>query len=307
MNAPLTGSQSIESSVASNRDSGEPNREHQFAFAHDFAQLSDGNCCYRIDGAAGGPMVLLIHGATVLAWEFDRIVPYFVAAGICTLRFDLFGHGYSDRPAVPHSLALFRRQTLELLDYLKIQEPISILGHSLGAAIAAEVSLAQPQRVKRLILVAPLLDFFATAPAAKLLKTPLLGELLVKTYVLPMLVRRRRSRYRNIEGGRLIPLFLEQLSISGFESSLLSLFRNGALEDQSARYAALDSDSCPVLLVRGGDDTILPLSQFRHIASLVEGSDTLQVEGLSHAMLLTDPEAIASDLLIWLAEVSGTR
>lgn len=278
------------------------NSDHQFALAHDFAPLSDGLCCYRIDGPPDGPLLMLIHGATVPAWEFDRIVPYFTAAGLCTLRFDLYGHGYSDRPPIPHTIALFERQTLELLDYLHIQKQISVLGHSLGSAIAAAVFNSQPQRVNRLVLVAPLLDFFSNAPAAGLLKIPLLGELLVKTYILPMLMRRRKMRYRDIEGGRLIPLFREQLAIPGFGSSLLSLFRNGALEDQSKHYARLNNSICPVLLVRGGDDTILPLRQFRQVASLISGADTLEISGLSHAMLLTDPEAIASDLLIWLAE-----
>ena len=49
--------------------------------------------------------ILLVHGATVPAWEFDRLIPHLRAAGWRTIRFDLFGHGLSDRPAVRYDFS----------------------------------------------------------------------------------------------------------------------------------------------------------------------------------------------------------
>ncbi|MEQ8660979.1 MAG: alpha/beta hydrolase, partial [Gammaproteobacteria bacterium] len=54
-----------------------------------FAALSDGHCHYADEGPRDGRVVLLIHGATVPGWEFDRLVPYLHAAGLRTLRADL--------------------------------------------------------------------------------------------------------------------------------------------------------------------------------------------------------------------------
>ena len=86
--------------------------------ASDFLPLSDGLCHYRVDGPCDGPVVLLIHGATVPAWEFDRLAPFLTSAGYRAIRADLFGHGYSDRPRVKYGLDLFVRQLSELLDSL---------------------------------------------------------------------------------------------------------------------------------------------------------------------------------------------
>src|SRR5262249_25502798 len=38
--------------------------------SHEFAQLSDGQCHYRIDGLSTGRPLLLIHGATMSSWQF---------------------------------------------------------------------------------------------------------------------------------------------------------------------------------------------------------------------------------------------
>ena len=48
--------------------------------------------------------IVLVHGATVPHWEFDRLVPHLRAAGLRVVRFDLYGHGLSDRPAVEYRL-----------------------------------------------------------------------------------------------------------------------------------------------------------------------------------------------------------
>ena len=118
----------------------------QLPGSFEYATLSDGVCHYRVDGPASGKPLLLIHGATVPAWQFDRVVPFFNQAGLRTVRFDLFGHGYSERPATAHNLALYLRQALELIEFLNIKEEFHLLGHSLGSAIAAKLLLSRPDR-----------------------------------------------------------------------------------------------------------------------------------------------------------------
>lgn len=65
-----------------------------------YARLSDGRCHYRIDASSTGRPLLLIHGATMGCWQFDRVVPHLAAAGLRAIRLDLYGHGYSDRPII---------------------------------------------------------------------------------------------------------------------------------------------------------------------------------------------------------------
>jgi len=115
------------------------------------------------EGQVDEPTVLLLHGATVPHWEFDRLVPHLRAAGLRIVRFDFFGHGLSDRPAVGYDFKLFLGQALEVLDGIRATRPLTILGHSFGAAIAAAIANERPTSIERLVLVAPLIDFMANS------------------------------------------------------------------------------------------------------------------------------------------------
>src|SRR5262245_51336182 len=81
-----------------------------------YVPLGGGVTHFRLEGPQTGVPLVLVHGATVPLWEFDRLAPELHAAGFRTLRFDLFGHGLSDRPACDYTLELFAKQTLELVE-----------------------------------------------------------------------------------------------------------------------------------------------------------------------------------------------
>jgi len=269
--------------------------------AREFVELSAGKCHFSIDGPASGKTLLLIHGATVPLWQFDRVVPFFNRLGIRTIRLDLFGHGYSDRPEVRHDYALFTCQVLELLDYLEVAHGVHMLGHSLGAAIATRLVLADPGRFGSLVLTAPVLNFMETRPAARLLRVPLLGELLMDHYVVPMLVRRRTLRYRNIQGGRFVGLFRDQLRLPGFGRSLLSLIRSDTLADQRAFYAALATLANPVMILAASGDQIAPPAHMRVLRELLPGAQFHDIDNAEHALVLTHPEQVASHVLRFLS------
>ena len=264
---------------------------------HKFANLTDGRCHYRIDGPAAGKPLLLIHGATVPGWQFDRIAPCLNRAGWRTIRLDLFGHGYSDRPHIVHDYPLFTRQVRELLDLLSPDGKVDLLGHSLGSAIAARLVLADPERFGSLVMTAPLVNFLANDRAAGLLRVPILGELLIESYVVPMLVRRRTRRYRNIDGGRFVDMFRDQLRIPGFGRSLLSLMRSTALGDQRECYRSLCKLSNPVLVLRGSDDQIMTAAQMEDLVALLPHASFHEIHQASHAVMLTHPEPMA-DLVV---------
>ena len=268
--------------------------------SHQFVQLHQGRCHYRFEGPEDAPLVLLIHGATVPAWEFDRLVPFLTKSGFRTLQVDLFGHGYSARPPVPHDYDLFIDQVISLLDILDVGAPIHLLGHSLGSVIAARLAASDPDRFGSLILVAPMLDYLANDQAAHWLKIPLIGELLIPTLVIPMLVRRRTRRYGPIEDGRFVLWFREQVRLPGFGRSLLSLMRTGVLGDQRACYLALNEISNPVLLIRGTNDAVLTAQQMATITQLVPRATVQEISNKGHALLLTDPETVAPYLVNFL-------
>ncbi len=237
-----------------------------------------------------------MHGATVPLWEFDFLVPELGRAGFRTLRFDLYGHGLSDRPAVDYTLELFVRQTLELLEAVDFPRPAAILGHSLGAAVASAVAARQPNWVDRLVLVAPMLDFNATSAWSRLFRLPAAGELAMSLFGVRALVRRRRRRYALIGQPQLADLFIEQVSFAGFGRALLSMIRAETLGDQTPRYAALRELGLDVLLISGGADAVIPAADIARVRALVGRHESLDLPSAAHNLLLTHPAEVAAAL-----------
>jgi pimeloyl-ACP methyl ester carboxylesterase len=239
---------------------------------------------------------VLVHGATVPCWEFDELVPLLTAAGFRTLRFDLYGHGLSDRPRGAYSLERFSSQTRELIEATGFLQPVVLLGHSLGAAIAATVTAANPHWIERLVLVAPMLDFNSTSAWSRVFRIPLVGDLLMRFVGVPALVRRRRRRYARIGLPRLTPLFVDQASRPGFGRALLSMIRTNTLGDQSARYEALRHVRRELRVITGANDAVIPAAHVARIRRLLPDHRHYEIAGAEHNLLLTHPRAVVDAL-----------
>lgn len=104
-----------------------------------------------------GPALLLIHGLGSSGddWAFQR--EEFSRRHTLILP-DLRGSGRSAKPPGPYSIAQFAADLWELLDALAI-ESAALLGFSLGGAVAIEMALMQPARVRRLVLCNALANY----------------------------------------------------------------------------------------------------------------------------------------------------
>jgi pimeloyl-ACP methyl ester carboxylesterase len=100
--------------------------------------------------------ILLIHGFAsthTINWVNPRWVETLTKAGRRVIAFDNRGHGASEKlyaPEAYHS-AIMAQDALNLLDHLGIAEA-DVMGYSMGARIAAFLALANPARVRSLIL-----------------------------------------------------------------------------------------------------------------------------------------------------------
>jgi len=242
----------------------------------------------------------MLHGATVPGWEFDRLAPYLHAAGFQTVCPDLYGHGYSARPDRKYIHDLFVQQALELVAALELAPPIRIVGHSLGAAIGTRIACLEPGMIDKLVLIAPLLDFTAVKPRARLLAVPGIGELLMPAWIVPGLKRRRRRRYREIDDGRFVKMFNDQLRIPGFGKALLSLIRSGSLGDQSAIYCQLANLDIPALILRGSADSIFTAGQFAALQKVLPAAEFEEFPGMEHPLMLTHPAEVARRIVQFL-------
>src|SRR5262245_10804358 len=108
-----------------------------------------------LDEGAGEPVVL-VHGFASNAavnWVHPGWVATLTRAGRRAIALDLRGHGASTKlydPAAYHS-AVMAQDVGALIDHLGLPNA-DVMGYSMGARIAAFLALAQPQRVRGLIL-----------------------------------------------------------------------------------------------------------------------------------------------------------
>jgi 4,5:9,10-diseco-3-hydroxy-5,9,17-trioxoandrosta-1(10),2-diene-4-oate hydrolase len=122
-----------------------------------YAQCANGYRMHYLDEGAGDAVVFL-HGSGPGASghsNFKGNYPFLVDAGYRTLIPDLVGYGFSDKPDdVDHPLSFFVECVKQTLDCAGV-ERCTLVGNSLGGAIAIGLALEYPELVEKLILMAP--------------------------------------------------------------------------------------------------------------------------------------------------------
>jgi 4,5:9,10-diseco-3-hydroxy-5,9,17-trioxoandrosta-1(10),2-diene-4-oate hydrolase len=120
-------------------------------------EVGDGRSVYYHEAGEGLPVVL-VHGsgpgASGLS-NFRQNVPTLVAGGYRVLVPDTLGFGGSSKPDdVDYTLEFMVAGLRGFLDALGL-ERVALIGNSLGGAMCIQVALDQPERVSRLVLMAP--------------------------------------------------------------------------------------------------------------------------------------------------------
>ncbi len=105
-------------------------------------------------GSPEAPPVVLLHGYGTSKDAMMTIASW-LAPNHRTLAPDLPGFGAHDEHAgEAHDGAFYAREVVRFMDALGV-ERASLVGTSMGGAIAAEIAATHPERVDRLVLLAP--------------------------------------------------------------------------------------------------------------------------------------------------------
>ncbi|MEJ2869856.1 alpha/beta fold hydrolase [Actinomycetospora sp. OC33-EN08] len=113
-----------------------------------------GGATTRVLRAGHGPEhVVMLHGTSGHLEAFVRNVPAF-AERFSVHALDMLGHGYTENPGGDLRIPRYVEHVLAYLDSRGI-ERAHILGESLGGWVAGRLAADHPERVGRLVLVAP--------------------------------------------------------------------------------------------------------------------------------------------------------
>lgn len=221
-----------------------------------------------VDGSA--EPILLIHGFasnTSANWIKTSWIETLTAAGRRVVAFDNRGHGESEKlyGLEDYGAPLMAEDARRLLDHLEIPSA-DVMGYSMGARIAAFLTLHHPERVRSLVFaglgVNMVRGMAGTGPIAHALEAPSLEAVTNPT-------------------ARTFRLFAEQTN-----SDLRALA--ACIRSSRAKIAPEDlaKITCPVLVAVGSEDVIGGSPDA--LAALIPGGLALTIEGRDHMKAVGD-------------------
>lgn len=114
-----------------------------------YCDTSAGQVHYRVCGE--GDALWLGHWAPASGRMYEHLLPAFAERGYRAIAYDLTGYGRSDKRDEGWSIADYARNLSEALRSVG-GVPAFVVGGHLTAAISAELAIAEPSSVRRLVL-----------------------------------------------------------------------------------------------------------------------------------------------------------
>lgn len=270
----------------------------------EFATLSQGITHYSWTGPTDGPVAVCIHGLTTPSFVWRDIAQGLAAQGYHVLTYDLYGRGFSDAPKGLQDHAFFLRQLNDLLDDQGVQEPVTVLGYSMGGALASAYAATQPERVNRLILLASAgMQVNSGALAKFIADTPVIGDWLMLA-LYPRLHRTGIESERSLPGisDAILSGQLAELDKRGFVPAVLSSLRGSLGQPLETYHRKIAGHEIPVHALWGADDDLIPLTAMDRLADWNPKAQQNSVAGAGHGLPYSHSEEVLSNLLPSLSE-----
>jgi pimeloyl-ACP methyl ester carboxylesterase len=243
-----------------------------------------------------GPAIVFVHGLSGSWPNWLEQLPAF-ARNHRVIAMDLPGFGHSPMPRERITISEYARILDSLLETLGVSAA-TVVGNSMGGFVSAELAIAFPQRVERLVLVSGAgistyrhRDVERIEPYLRRL-APILAAYTGFTAAQSDWVSRRRG-LRNLTLGMVArhpgrlpgPLVAEQLRGAGKPGFMQGLRAN---IDYPIRER-LPEIVCPTLIVWGEDDKVIPVADASVFEELIPNSRKVVFEDTGHMAMLERP------------------
>lgn len=266
-----------------------------------FIPLPSGITHYELKG--GGEAVVLVHGYATPYYIYDKLFDIFVSKGYKVLRYDLLGRGYSERVEKDYTPQLFAEQLDELTSAVLGGEKFMLVGTSMGGGICACYFKEHPEKVKKLVLLAPAgMDTFKPPIYMKLCRHKGVGTLLFNKVAGAMLLKKCSSELYNVgddEKDYYQKNFADAYMYKNFLKCTLSSLRNTILNTQETMkgYGAVGASGIPVLCVWGTADKTMPYYQHTRLLEVCKQTKLITYENSGHIFVFDEGKRTAEDIL----------
>ncbi len=280
------------------------NEEERENLGGTYIRLTDGVTHYTLSGPDNAQLVVLVHGGTIPSWGLNTQVTALHKAGYRVLTYDMFGRGYSDRPATEYNQELYLRQLFELVERLNISRAFHLIGFSLGGATVVNFTAHYPEKVDKLVVVAPVIKDFEVAGVFNI---PIIGELVARFVGVKIITNRFESLLKgNPDIIKYKQLFINQTEYKGFQQSLLSMIRGDALGDYTNAYKMLGKQYREILLIWGKEDAEVTAEMIDQVKSYLPKVQYNPVEMAGHGITFQNPQLVNKIMINFLQSNAAT-
>jgi 3-oxoadipate enol-lactonase len=242
-------------------------------------------------GTRGGPTVVFANslGTDLRLW--DAVLPL-LPDSFRYVRFDMRGHGLSECPEGPYSIADLSADTAGLIESLDLG-PVLFVGLSIGGMVGQQLAADRPDLIRALVL----------SNTAARMGNPAMWRARIETIRsrgLPavrdaVLDRWFGPAFGATEEAELWGAMLERTPVEGYIGCCEAI----AAADLSQSTATL---RLPVLAIAGSADGASPPDLVKVTAGMIPGAAFQVIEGAGHLPCVENPAAYASILTPFLKE-----
>ncbi|HEY9858475.1 MAG TPA: alpha/beta hydrolase [Candidatus Obscuribacterales bacterium] len=243
---------------------------------------------------SGGTPILLLHGFDSSVFEFRRLLPL-LATQSEAWAVDLLGFGFTDRTAGhPFSPTAIKTHLYAFWKTL-INQPVILVGASMGGAAAIDFTLAYPECVQKLVLIdsagfrgGPALGKFLVAPvahlAAGILRSPKVRDRISRTaYYDPT--------FASPDAQLCAALHLE---LPGWREALAAFTQSGGYRSFKNKLAHIEQQT---LILWGTADKILGTGDAIQFQQAIANSQLVWIPECGHVPHLEKPQLTAQHIL----------
>lgn len=247
-----------------------------------------------------GPALVLLHGmGASWHWWLENIPA--LARQHRVIAVDLPGFGNSEPLPAPAEMAMHAGAVFGLMDQLDI-DSATVVGHSMGGLVALEMATAEPRRVQDLILVGSGgVPMTRRHLAAILVVVRTSTAVLRRPVVRRALVAKQWLRRLALRGG-----FHDPRAVSPELAALMMPLFGGpgsvdatAAAGRAVRAMEPSTVTCPVLLIWGKHDVMVPLRCAHDLDRLLTDSELIVIPEAGHTPMIEYPDEFNSAVLTY--------
>lgn len=216
---------------------------------------------YEVCGNKEGPALLFLHGGLGSIEDFNGILPD-LSGDFRIVGIDSRGHGKSTLGSGELTYERIQKDVLRVLEHLGI-DVVSIIGFSDGGIVAYRLAALTSLRVEKLVTIGG--DWQPPEDPVREILSRVTGE---------------SWRTKFPESYEIYRQHNPEPDFDAFVRSAVKMWLDSAASGYPNE--AVRNISCPLLIVRGDDDHLVPLRGVVELRGMVDGSKLLNIPFAAH-------------------------